>query len=239
MSADGGEARDDAADAPAIAAEGLRKRYVDGSRRIDAVADVTLTVPRGQLWVLRGPSGSGKTTLLGMLGGMLVPSRGSVALMGDDVTHLRDHHRTEVRRHRVGFVFQELSLVSRMSVRENVLLPLVPLGGATKAHERRAEALLERFGIGDRADSPVESLSGGQRQRAALARGLVLDPPLVLLDEPTAHLDTDNALEVVALLAELRDDGRTVIAATHDPRLADDARVDRVIRMRDGRVEEA
>jgi putative ABC transport system ATP-binding protein len=224
------------AEAPAIAVTSVRKRYTDGTRRIDAVADVSLAIPRGQLWVLRGPSGSGKTTLLGIMGGMLVPTSGEVALLGDDVTHLRDHHRTALRRHRVGFVFQELSLVPRMSVRENVLLPLVPLGGATEAHVGRAEELLRRFGLGERIDSAVEKLSGGQRQRAALARALILDPPLVLMDEPTAHLDTDNALEVVELLAELRDDGRTVVAATHDPRLADDPRVDRVVAMRDGAV---
>jgi putative ABC transport system ATP-binding protein len=221
-------------DAPAIAVSSVRKRYTDGTRRIEAVADVSLEVPAGQLWVLRGPSGSGKTTLLGIMGGMLVPTSGEVALMGDDVTHLRDHHRTEVRRHRVGFVFQELSLVSRMTVRENVLLPLVPLGGATEAHGQRAEELLERFGLAERIDSATDKLSGGQRQRAALARALILDPPILLMDEPTAHLDTDNALEVVKLLAELRDDGRTVVAATHDPRLADDPRVDRVVTMRDG-----
>ena len=224
--------------APAIEVRGVRKRYTDGTRRIDAVRDVTLEVPAGELWVLKGPSGSGKTTLLGIMGGMLTPSAGSVALVGDDVTHLRDHHRTALRRERVGFVFQELSLVSRMTVRENVLLPLVPLGGPTQAHVERAEALLSRFGLADRIDSSVDKLSGGQRQRAALARSLILDPPILLLDEPTAHLDTDNALEVVRLLAELRDDGRSVVTATHDPRLADDPRVDRVVVMRDGAMVE-
>lgn len=223
--------------APAIAVTSVRKRYTDGTRRIDAVAGVSLEVPAGQLWVLRGPSGSGKTTLLALMGGMLVPTSGAVAWLGEDITHLRDHHRTDLRRRRIGFVFQELSLVPRMSVRENVLLPLVPLGGPAPAHERRAEELLARFGLSDRIDAPVETLSGGQRQRAALARALMLDPPLILMDKPTAHLDTDNALEVVKLLGELRDDGRTVVAATHDPRLADDPRVDRVVTLRDGAVD--
>ena len=223
----------------AIALERVRKRYTDGRRRIDAVAGVDLEVLAGRLWVLRGPSGSGKTTLLGIMGGMIAPTSGRVLLLGEDVTHLRDHHRTARRRDRVGFVFQELQLVSRMSVRENVLLPLVPLGGARKPDVARAEHLLERFGLAGEIDARAERLSGGQRQRAAIARALILDPPLLLLDEPTAHLDTANAREVVALFGELRDDGRTVVCATHDPRLAEDRRVDRVITVVDGALEGA
>lgn len=221
---------------PAIEVREVSKRYLDGTRRIHAVDHVTLSVARGALVVLRGPSGSGKTTLLGILGGMVAPTAGRVSLFGKDVTHLRDHHRTALRRERVGFVFQELSLIDRMSVRENILLPLVPLGGATKEHVARAEALLSRFGLEDRIDSFPERLSGGERQRAAIARAMILAPPIVLLDEPTAHLDTDNAATVVTLLAELAADGTTIVAATHDPRLADDPRVDRVITMRDGAV---
>lgn len=223
---------------PALEVSDVHKRYRDGSRTIEAVAGVTLAVPRGSLYVLRGPSGSGKTTLLGILGAMIAPSAGRVSVLGRDVMHLRDHHRTALRREHIGFVFQELSLIDHMSVRENVLLPLVPLGGARKEHVARAKELLDRFGIGDRIDSTPERLSGGQRQRAAIARALVLAPSVLLLDEPTAHLDSANALEVVRMLVELRDEGTTVVAATHDPRLADDARVDRVIAMRDGRVVE-
>jgi putative ABC transport system ATP-binding protein len=170
------------------------------------------------------------------MGGMIAPTAGEVEVLGEPLTHLRDHHRTALRRAKVGFVFQELQLIFGMTVGENVLLPLVPLGGASKAHVARAEALLARFGIGDRIGSKAEKLSGGQRQRAAIARALILEPPLLLLDEPTAHLDTDNALEVVRLLAELTGDGTTIVAATHDPRLADDERVDRVIVMRDGAI---
>lgn len=216
----------------------LRKRYVDGTRRLDAVASVDLAVPEGELWVLQGPSGSGKTTLLGLMGGMVAPTSGHVEIHGENVTHLRDHHRTRVRRERVGFVFQELQLIAGMSVRENVLLPLVPSGGAPKSAHARAEELLTRFGLEKEIDARAERLSGGQRQRAAIARALILDPSIILLDEPTAHLDTDNALEVVGLLAELRDDGKTIVAATHDPRLAEDERVDRAIVMRDGAIVE-
>ncbi len=220
----------------ALEAEAVDKRYLDGDRAIAAVSGVSLAIERGTLTVLRGPSGSGKTTLLGILGAMVAPSKGRVRVLGKDVTHLRDHHRTALRRQSIGFVFQELSLIDRMSVRENILRPLVPLGGASRAHHDRARELLDRFGLGDRIDSRPERLSGGERQRAAIARALILGPPILLLDEPTAHLDTENALAVVELLAELRDEGTTIVAATHDPRLADDARVDRAIAMRDGKL---
>jgi putative ABC transport system ATP-binding protein len=221
---------------PALEVVEVKKRYRDGSRTVEAVAGVTLEVARGTLEVLRGPSGSGKTTLLGILGAMITPSSGQVRVLGQEVTHLRDHHRTALRRERVGFVFQELSLIDGMSVRENVLLPLVPLGGARAAHVERARTLLARFGLDDRMDRRVETLSGGERQRAAIARALILAPAVLLLDEPTAHLDTENAKAVVDVLAKLRDEGTTVVAATHDPRLAEDPRVDRTRVMRDGRL---
>ncbi len=220
--------------APAIVLSKVSKRYRDGARRIEAVAPTDLQVGAGELHVLRGPSGSGKTTLLGLMGAVIAPTSGAVALLGEEVTHLRDHHRTAVRRERVGFVFQELQLIAGMTVGENVLLPLVPTGGARREDAERARAILARFGVADRFDSPVERLSGGQRQRAAIARALILSPPILLLDEPTAHLDSANAGEVVDLCASLRDEGTTIVAATHDPRLADDPRVDRVHVMVDG-----
>lgn len=220
----------------AIVCDAIRKRYVDGTRRVDAVAKVSIEVPAGELWVLRGPSGSGKTTLLGLMGGMIAPTSGRVEILGDDVTHLRDHHRTVLRRERIGFVFQELQLIESMSVLENTTLPLIPLGGAARKDIERARQLLFRFGLRDQVDARASRLSGGQRQRAAIARGLMLAPAILLLDEPTAHLDSANAMEVVDVLAELRDEGKTVICATHDPRLAEDARVDRVIVMRDGTI---
>lgn len=219
-----------------IEARELTKRYRDGSRSIDAVSSVTLAIAGGTLTVVRGPSGSGKSTLLGLIGGMIAPTSGRVSVLGTELTHLRDHHRTAYRRAHIGFVFQELALIEGMSLRENLLLPLVPLGGARRAHIDRAQTLLERMGLADRIDSRPERLSGGEKQRAAIARALVLAPKVIVLDEPTAHLDTENALTVVRLLAELRDEGTTVIAATHDPRLADDPRVDRAIAMRDGRI---
>ncbi|AKF04638.1 Cell division transporter, ATP-binding protein FtsE [Sandaracinus amylolyticus] len=214
----------------------VTKRYLDGERRHLAVDRVSITIDAGSLVALRGPSGSGKTTLLGLLGGMIAPTSGDVRVEGESIVHLRDRHRTELRRTKIGFVFQELALVPDMTLDENVLLPLVPTGGATRDERARATSLLERFGLASKAKARASKLSGGERQRGAIVRALVRDPRVLLLDEPTAHLDAANATEVVALLAALRDEGRAIVCATHDPRLADDPRVDRAIAMADGRL---
>lgn len=221
---------------PALETREVTKRYIDGDRRLVAVDAVSIRVARGSLVVLRGPSGSGKTTLLGLMGAMIAPTSGDVLVLGQSIADKRDRQRTELRRAAIGFVFQELALVPEASVLENMLLPLVPTGGASAADHTRAAALLERFGIADRTQTEARRLSGGQKQRAALARALMREPPILLLDEPTAHLDAERAAEVVGLLASLRDEGKTIVATTHDPRLADDAAIDRVVTMRDGRV---
>jgi len=214
-----------------------RKVYRDGEASIEALGGVTLDVPAGVLWVLRGPSGSGKTTLLGVLGGLVTPSSGDARIRGASIVRMRDHHRTRVRREAVGFVLQDLGLLSGMTVIENVLLPLVPTGGATSEDRARALGNIARFGLGGRERTPVERLSGGERQRVGIARALSTRPAVLLLDEPTAHLDGQHAREIVDLLVRLRDDERcTIVAATHDPRLADDPRVDRVLEMVDGRL---
>lgn len=220
----------------ALGATDVTKRYFDGDTKVLAVDHVTLSIARGELVVLRGTSGSGKTTLLGLLGGLVAPTQGDVRVAGKSVVHLRDHHRTQWRRRHVGFVFQELQLVRGMSLRENVLLPFAPLGGASKDDAARADALLTRFGLAPKRDSRVEKLSGGERQRGALARALILEPEVLLLDEPTAHVDADNAARILELLAEEKSRGRAVLATTHDPRLAEDARVDRVLVMEGGRL---
>ena len=225
-----------AAEEPVVVAEEVVKRYFDGGRRVLAIDGVSLEVAAGELVVLMGPSGSGKTTLLGLLGGLITPTKGDVKVAGRSVVHMRDHHRTAWRRRHVGVVFQELMLVPGMSLLENVLLPLAPLGGAGKDEVARAEALLARFGLGDERDARVRRLSGGERQRGALARALVLEPNVLLLDEPTAHVDAENAEAMLELIAEETARGRAVIASTHDPRLTEDARVSRVVRVEAGKL---
>lgn len=236
--ADAGRAETDAGLGEALGCGDVIKRYQDGDGLVEAVAGVTLSVPRGALWVLRGPSGSGKTTLLGLLGGLVPPTSGDVRIGGTSVVHLRDHHRTALRRKQIGFAFQDLALISGLTLRENVLLPLAPVGGADLSARERAEVLLTRFGLADRSDRAVERLSGGERQRGAIARALILAPKALLLDEPTAHLDADNAATITDLLIEERERGTCVVAATHDPRLASDARVDQVLDLADGQLVE-
>jgi putative ABC transport system ATP-binding protein len=221
-----------------VQAIGLTKRYGTGHSETYAVRDVSLAIPGGQFWIVSGPSGSGKTTLLGLLAGMIAPTCGEVRLCGEPITHLRDHHRALVRRHLVGVVFQECALVPRMTVGENLFLPLVPEGGATESDRLKAGALLERFGMAEFARARVERLSAGERQRAAIIRALLADAPILLLDEPTASLDTDNVRMILDVLLRLRDEGRTLLATTHDQRLAEHPRIDGVLRLVDGTIRE-
>ncbi len=220
----------------AVSARDVVKRVWDGAQRRTVIAGVSLDVAAGEVVVLRGPSGSGKTTLLALLGGMLLPTSGEVFLDGEPTSRLREAHRAEIRRRKVGFVFQDLQLVDSMSARDNVLLPRVP-DGLTPADEARADALLERFGVRSLADAGARSLSGGERQRVALARSLLCNPRLLLLDEPTAHLDDARARDIGALVAELAGEARAVVVATHDPRIAAAVGVTRVLDLADGRIQ--
>ena len=220
------------------------KRYPDGSRVVHAVRSVSVAIEEGSLTVIRGPSGCGKTTLLSLFGGMIAPTSGEIRVLGRSIVHLRDRHRAALRRDEVGFVFQELALVPEMSVEENLWLPLVPVGGPTKDDEARLDERLSRVGLTAHKQTLAKKLSGGERQRVAILRALVLDPPILLLDEPTAHLDADTTRELLAWLdGDLRtltkDARRTIVIATHDPRVLEHAGVDRTLSMSDGRIDEA
>ena len=220
------------------------KRYPDGSRVVHAVRGVSVAIEEGSLTVIRGPSGCGKTTLLSLFGGMIAPTSGEIRVLGRSIVHLRDRHRAALRRDEVGFVFQELALVPEMSVEENLWLPLVPVGGPTKDDELRLDERLSRVGLTAQKQTLAKKLSGGERQRVAILRALVLDPPILLLDEPTAHLDADTTRELIAWLdGDLRtltkDARRTIVIATHDPRVLEHAGVDRTLSMSEGRIEEA
>ncbi len=224
--------------APAVRVESVTKRVRDGAGRRTVLDDVSFAVARGELVVLRGPSGSGKTTLLAIVGGMLSPTSGEVFLDGEPTSRLREAHRAELRRRKVGFLFQDLQLLDGLTALENVLLPGVPLQtrGLAPAEETRARALLARFGVEARADVPAGSLSGGERQRVGLARCLLFDPPLLVLDEPTAHLDDARAHELNAELQAITAEGRAVIVASHDARVVGHAGVTRVLDLADGKL---
>lgn len=222
-------------EAPAASIRNVTKRIWDGRERRVVIDDVFFEIARGEVVVIRGPSGSGKTTLLAIVGAMLSPTSGEVHVDGEATSRLREGHRAEVRRKKVGFVFQDLQLVDALDARANVLLPLVP-DGVTADDERRAEALLERLGVAAIAHTRARSLSGGERQRVALARALVNDPALLVLDEPTAHLDDARAASVASELAKLAGEGRAVLVATHDARITTNAAVTRVLDLAGGKL---
>ncbi len=220
---------------PAVRVEHVTKRVRDGAARRTVLDDVSFEVARGELVVLRGPSGSGKTTLLALVGGMLSPTSGEIYLDGEPTSRLREAHRSEVRRKKVGFVFQDVQLLDGLSALDNVMLPQVP-EGVTAETEARARLLLARFGVEKVAHVPVRSLSGGERQRVALARATLFDPPLLVLDEPTAHLDDERAKQLSRDLQAIVDEGRAVLVASHDARLVDHPAVSRVLDLIDGRM---
>ena len=207
------------------------------SDELVAVSGLELSLEAGALTVFRGPSGSGKTTLLALVGCMARPSSGRIFVQGREVTSLPERFLTAVRRRTFGFVFQQFHLVRGVNALENVMLPAYPLGERRGDLVRRALGLLESLEIRHRASARADWLSGGEAQRVAIARALVNDPEVIVADEPTAHLDTRVSREVLGILAGLRDRGKTVLVASHDPLVHESPLVDRVVGMRDGRIE--
>ena len=221
---------------PILLAEQLEKTFGGGSAAgVTAVRGVDLAVEEGEFVAITGASGSGKSTLLHMLGGITRPSAGRVLLEGVDLATLDDDALAEIRRRRIGFVFQRYNLLPELSLAENVALPLV-LDGISEARCRdAARQALEAVGMAHRADHRPDTLSGGEQQRGAVARALVTDPAILLADEPTGALDSVNSANVLELLQRLvRDRHQTVILVTHDPGIA--AAAGRIVRMKDGRV---
>ena len=212
----------------------VRKVYGSGHTEVVAVADATMAVDEGEFVALLGPSGSGKTTLISIIGGLLSPSSGTVTMGGQDVTALSKKELTRFRAERVGFVFQSANLVPFLTARENLLYVASLVKGASRSEANaRADRLLEELGLADRAKNLPEQLSGGERQRVAIGRALMNDPDLVLVDEPTAALDTAMGRQVVELLRnEIKSRGKTGIMVTHDLRMVD--YTDRVFEILDG-----
>jgi putative ABC transport system ATP-binding protein len=207
-----------------IVARDLAKDYRRGSEDLHVLQGIDLDVDKGDFVAFMGPSGSGKSTLLNLLGGLDVPSRGSITVAGDEITHLSGPRLTHWRARHVGFVFQMYNLIPVLSAFRNVELPLLltPLSGAER--RRQVETALRLVGLEDRGTHKPRELSGGQQQRVAIARAIVADPTFLLCDEPTGDLDRKSADDILDLLSRLVSElGKTVLMVTHDPRAADHA----------------
>ncbi|MDH4045458.1 MAG: ABC transporter ATP-binding protein [Gemmatimonadota bacterium] len=218
-----------------IEAQELTKVYQLGRVDVRALRGVDVSVERGEYVAITGPSGSGKSTLMHILGCLDSPTSGGYRLDGEDVANLRGRALAQVRNRKVGFVFQTFNLMPRMTVEENVALPLQYRGGySRRARLRRARTLLERFGLGDRIGHRPDELSGGERQRVAVARALIGEPAILLVDEPTGNLDSEAGAEVLRAFREAHAAGNTIVMVTHEPDVAAEAH--RGIHMADGQV---
>ncbi len=217
-----------------IRLEDVWRTYRVGDGEVNALRGVNLEIARGEHVALIGPSGSGKSTLLHIVGCLDRPTRGRYLLEGREAGALSEEERSLLRRHRIGFVFQFFHLLPRLSALGNVELPMLFAGAPAEERRERAARALEAVGLATRAAHRPDQLSGGERQRVAIARAVVMDPAVLLADEPTGNLDRHSALEVMELLEAMNRRGLTPVVVTHDPAIADRAR--RVVRLSDGEV---
>ncbi|HWF45778.1 MAG TPA: ABC transporter ATP-binding protein [Bryobacteraceae bacterium] len=212
----------------------VSKTIQNATTTVNILRDVAFRVPRGQFLAIMGASGSGKSTLLGLLAGLDTVTAGRIVLDGEDITDLKEDQLASLRGRKIGFVFQSYQLVPTLTAKENILLP-AELTGLRGDWERRADELLERVGLSNRGHHYPIQLSGGEQQRVALARAFIIKPPILMADEPTGNLDSQNGQHVLDLLLQMnREEQTTLILVTHDRRLADYA--DRIITLRDGQV---
>ncbi len=219
-----------------ISCRGLTRRYVKaGLEPVVAVDAVDLDIEPGTFVAVEGPSGSGKTTLLGLLAGLEPPDAGEIVVLGHDLSRLSGTERARLRQRRLGIVLQSFGLIASLRAGENVALPLALAGVTERERQARARMALTEVGLGSAFEARIDELSGGERQRVGVARALVIEPAVILADEPTGSLDEDNAAGILDLLTEaVRRRGASLVLVTHDPLSA--ARADRRYRMRDGRL---
>ena len=213
---------------------GIRKVYKIGGEELAALDGIDLDIHQGEFAALMGPSGSGKSTLMNILGCLDRPSTGSYLLDGEEVAGLSDDKLAITRNKKIGFVFQNFNLLSRISALDNVALPLVYAGVSKKDRLERAMQCLQAVGLPDRADHQPKELSGGQRQRVAIARALVNDPHIIMADEPTGNLETKSTKDIMGIFEAMHEIGRTIILVTHEPEIA--ACASRQLLVRDGKI---
>jgi putative ABC transport system ATP-binding protein len=222
-------------DQPIISIRDLRKTYRAGEVEVHALRGVDLDVQAGEFVSIVGPSGSGKSTLFNIVGGLTAPTAGSIHLAGHDLLRLTDAQRTELRKTTVGFVFQKYNLLPTLTARDNILIAR-HIANKNGPLDPKFEEILNLLGLGKRMDHKPRALSGGEQQRVAIARAIVNHPAILLADEPTGNLDTENSTAVLGLLSDLnRRLGQTILMITHNPEAA--AYGHRTVRMRDGRIE--
>lgn len=212
----------------------ISKVYKMGDNDVVALNGVDLDIAEGEFVAIMGPSGSGKSTLMNILGCLDTPTTGSYLLDNEEVANLSEDVLAKIRNKKIGFVFQNFNLLSRISALENVALPLVYAGVSKTERINRAQELLKMVGLADRQHHMPNELSGGQRQRVAIARALVNNPKIIMADEPTGNLDTKSSVEIMAMFKELYKQGKTIILVTHEPDIAENAQ--RIITVRDGKI---
>ena len=224
-------------DVPVLRLEQLTKQFYEGVLQRAIFSDINLDILSGQFSILTGPSGSGKSTLLNLISGIEPPTSGKIIVDGIELTALSEKRRTLFRRHQVGMVFQSFNLIPTLSVSENLMLPLDLTGVSRKEAKLRVIETLDRVGLADRSNSFPEQLSGGEQQRVAITRALVHDPTLVLADEPTGNLDSDNSHQIMGIFKNLvKDEGKTLIVVTHRSDM--EPLADRVFHLEDGNITE-
>lgn len=217
-----------------IRVENLFKIYNPGENEVRALDDVNVTIYEGEYTAIIGQSGSGKSTLMNILGCLDVPTSGSYYLRGKDVSHMKDDELAEIRNEYIGFIFQGFNLISNLTAKENVELPLFYRRVDKKKRSLLSTAALKMVGLANRMEHKPDEMSGGQQQRVAIARAIASKPQLILADEPTGNLDSKSSREIISILEELNRNGRTIVLITHDDEIAKKAK--RVIRIGDGKV---
>ncbi|MEE8379372.1 MAG: ABC transporter ATP-binding protein [Gammaproteobacteria bacterium] len=217
-----------------ITLENIQRIFPVGDQQVHALRDINLHIKPGEYVSIMGPSGSGKSTLLNLLGLLDHANSGTYRLAGEDITELSDEQHAQLRRERIGFVFQFFHLIPRLTAAQNIELPLTLSGIPPEQRHQRAHDALTAMGITARADHRPDQLSGGQRQRVAIARATIMNPDLILADEPTGNLDRASGNEVVEILEALNKKGKTLLIVTHDPELG--ARSRRLLHMVDGEI---
>lgn len=217
-----------------IELQNVCRTFIVGDQQVAALRDINLRLDAAEYISIMGPSGSGKSTMLNMLGLLDRPTSGTYLLDGGNVTDLNDEQQARVRREKIGFVFQSFHLVPRLTAAQNVELPMILAGVPVEERKARVQVLMKNYGLSDRADHKPDQLSGGQRQRVAIARATVMNPTVLLADEPTGNLDRTTGWEVLKLLEGLLEQNITLVVVTHDAEIG--ARATRQIHMLDGRI---